>query len=513
MPAASRSKPRIPIRDYNPGPPSKISVLPPGLLGRVFEYVAGTVDHSASSSMLSKFYQKHLALTSTCRQWRHTAISHGQLWSTIVFARCRLVWIGEVIRRSKDCALTVIINLSESDSIYSPKELRAALTMILFQLYRVRTLEASLRRDTITTDITLPSLSQPAPLLRRLWISFLDFENAPSLFGGLAPPLLELSIRKSSLSWDTQLPIFRSLSKLTRLSLVSITPPPTLHQLLDLIRSTPNLIYLDIWDTLPATLEAPRPSTNPVSLPSLTLLRVQASPSGLTNFFPYVLLNPETYYTIHSSLPDSEFQWILPILCRFGREIKGQQVTHIQDLSIIEDPSVLKLQGHVVTPSTGRYQEDGLFLRLKHHLRKQIVPGLACGIAAALSLEHLRSMSVTPLQMSERQWRGVFGNLPELKSIVFLENHTLSLPVEFIKALHIHTDRRSRGVGVISFPRLVSLTFIFGLDSRCFESLYSALEIRKELGYPLKKVRFEIGRDVDRGRVLDMYQRLGLEDS
>ncbi|KAF8639272.1 hypothetical protein AX16_010344 [Volvariella volvacea WC 439] len=488
-------------------------VLPSELVCEIFQYVIGgslICPHGLLPS-----YDAHLTLTSICRHWRHAAIAHGPFWSTIVFKGCDIAWIAELIRRSKDCPLTIIIHLYTSAALaYTFEDHKRILALTLSQLHRIRVLDLDLLRD--LDEEVLPWLLRPALILRRVRLSYITILGDAHLFDTTAPVLEELSISDVRLlKWSPHLSFFCFLPQLTHFSITCVTPSPTLLQLTDILRSMPTLQSLEIRETLSFSMADPYPTTIPVMLGSLARLTLDEPVVACSALLDCICVNPESSVHISLTSTHSEYELILSFLSRFGKAVDGEQITYIEELFVEERPFLFEIRGDTLTPRTDRYHSGGFTFRLKDTSLftpwQDLVPQLACDILDSLPLQRLRSLSSTSIPMRDTQWRQVFGNLVCLGSISFTRNHHTNLPLEFFQAIFVPETHIPPGTP-IPFPALNFLSFDQPIGLWYFDLLCSWLRVRKDLGHLMKCLVFEvILDDVQESHIVETYHRLGLE--
>lgn len=148
-----------------------------------------------------------LPVTHTCRQWRAAAVEDPFLWNTITDRNPERAWLELLLRRSKSCALTVIISI---------KWTHPDACLILSQAHRIATLNIAAPHLDVLQAVE-ESLAGPLPALVDLELSLRNDTEEYNLtleLAGRAPNLRTFTCNGfvCSHEWDF-------LSKLTSFTL------------------------------------------------------------------------------------------------------------------------------------------------------------------------------------------------------------------------------------------------------------------------------------------------------
>ncbi|KAG2012959.1 hypothetical protein CC2G_009905 [Coprinopsis cinerea AmutBmut pab1-1] len=267
--------------------PSKVSLLPPEVLSRIFIIYAQMCFFPRDLAYYHYVpVPEWLRVTHVSRYWRETALGCAQLWCNINTSYRR--WARIMFERSKRAPLSFLYS-----SEHRPEDQLAA--DILAQSERLKNL-------TIITISTPPFLQQgleqhssPAPLLENLIMKSRDLEyrsllprlyTLPSThFGGEAPRLRHVNFEFYHLPWDSTL--YRGLTFL-RLSHRGTRPPtPDPEVFFAAIAAMKELRVLVLDTALPVL---PPRTHRVIPLPHLQTLTLRVPYRECQNFLKHIAL-------------------------------------------------------------------------------------------------------------------------------------------------------------------------------------------------------------------------------
>jgi len=209
-----------------------------------------------------------IRLTHVCRGWREILTSRPLLWNRLDCMNVNRTKL--YIERSKCCPLG--ISLRQARYTFYRED---AFALTIPHIDRLRTLSVS-GKPTKVLPVLAKHFSRPIPLLDTLRISLVcDQAPIPSdnLFDGDLSSLRELSLTGVTMP----LP-WADLSNLTTFSLHQVPGDKILvTQLLDFFESVPNLLHIQLHNSIPNSSDAPFGRVVP--LPNLKELSIIAQPA------------------------------------------------------------------------------------------------------------------------------------------------------------------------------------------------------------------------------------------
>lgn len=261
---------------------SIISRLPPEILSTIFRYVADSFRYA--------YRMEWIQISHVCTHWRRVALECRSLWTNIASSYPK--WAKEILQRSQETPLTVLIDVS--DSKYDSRR-RHLVQNILENMPRIRKLSFYHNHgyedvlETILQDFVLP-----APLLERLKLSMKDMKPHAlprDVFSGQTPRLRQLVLRNCNLVWAS--PFLHNLTVLKVDSVVH-TARPSMREAINALRNMPNLRVLDLRHALPALVDAASESDSEptVLLTHLTQVRLESDMPECIYFLSHLTYPP-----------------------------------------------------------------------------------------------------------------------------------------------------------------------------------------------------------------------------
>ncbi|KAF8189676.1 hypothetical protein BJ912DRAFT_966103 [Pholiota molesta] len=230
-----------------------ISRLPPELLCRIFS-LAQVPHPTATEPNLLEW----INLTYVCRHWRNVAISMPSLWVIPPIGNRK--WVREMLRRSKGSSLVI-----RSDTEKTPT--RSGIVLALRQIHRIK--ELSLRNFySDAWDSIREMLTKSAPQLERfclegvdtVWVEIdqeLQVAQHLVIWDDIlreTESLRQLELDYCQLNWDSPFHFFRSLTHL-KLKDLPLGFLPSGKQLMNALKSMPDLEDLVLWNSLPSPID------------------------------------------------------------------------------------------------------------------------------------------------------------------------------------------------------------------------------------------------------------------
>jgi len=240
-----------------------ISCLPPEVLCRIFLLVR---DSTADWKPLL-----WIKITHTSQYWRNVALTCPSLWTLLPPRNAR--WTEEMLKRSKMASLIV-----KADALNRSNSSMANTKVALSQISRIKELYLNSQEAEDILQNVLSTLARSAPRLEVLRISIRNRYHTSGTFHIPSetlcetPRLRQLELYSCDFCWDSQL--LRGLTHLT-LHSVSSNARPTLTQLLDVLRSCPDLQLLDLKHCFP--VESSPQSQAPIYLRHLQSLALDGT--------------------------------------------------------------------------------------------------------------------------------------------------------------------------------------------------------------------------------------------
>ncbi|KAF8164314.1 hypothetical protein BJ912DRAFT_270677 [Pholiota molesta] len=266
-----------------------ISRLPPELLCRILS-LAQVPHPTATEPNLLEW----INLTYVCRHWRNIAISSPSLWVTLPIGNHK--WVKEMLRRSKGSSLVI-----RSDTGKASAE--SGIVPALREIHRIK--ELSLRNfNSDAWHSIREMLTKSAPQLERFclqgfdsaWVEMDSDSQRFVIWDDIlckTESLRQLELEYCHLSWDSHSHLFRSLTHL-KLKDLPRSSLPSGKQLMNTLKSMPDLEVLALWNSLPSQMD--QQSSWGSEYTHLACLRSQSINSKhvayLEAFFRYVMFPP-----------------------------------------------------------------------------------------------------------------------------------------------------------------------------------------------------------------------------
>ncbi|KAF8644635.1 hypothetical protein AX16_008362 [Volvariella volvacea WC 439] len=463
-------------------------------------------------------YQSLLTLTSVCRHWRSAALSYGPLWTNIRLPYTNLMWLSELVLRSKSYPLSVMFDPSESTFTRKRKQ---NFVFILSQVFRIHELAVTLNED--LSSIILPLMSKPIPLLHHLCLRSCDFlrSSIPPLFGNSTPNLNRLVLSHCVFNWR-DFPVV-DLSRLTVLIVEDSTAGGDMVEFLNVLGSMQSLQRLEMCHSLP--FEGDTLPSTPVSFDTLVFLRLTDSVGLIGDFLSCIVLDFTAELDVSAEYNGSlEIGTMLSFCRRIGENTSGQQIGYIRDLCIDADITSGRLcfRGGMEAMLDNRYKLDKFKISLEwveaDSTSHETFHSLFCRFACSLDASSLRTLTLSLFEMPSSFWTQVLskaGNLEEMNILLLYERDEFRIdPRGFLRALSVPLECSSTVSAIL--PNLKTLTFSQFLYLDSMMELFSFLYRRKCAGYSLGALAFHKGANQDFPTVgnwfCEFYARLiGLE--
>ncbi|KAI0263253.1 hypothetical protein BC834DRAFT_888255 [Gloeopeniophorella convolvens] len=376
-----------------------ISILPPGLLARIFHFHALNHPPLMDGESLGWIVDTHV-----CQHWRQGFPARNR-------------WIPEMVARSKDAPLSI--------SLLDPPDQRL-LSIFLRHLPRIRELALSgLSPSQAGGGIIRNILTHEAPILERLTLRLEPGDgkktspivNQAGLFRGRgAPRLREMTLYHVNLPWSSF-----PRCPLTHLD-VKLSPgfpnTPSLggfEHLIGVLASCPTLEFLSLHHCLPSTPSMLN-QLSTVNLPRLRRLGLMDTSNEITRMLEHLKLPPSSSLDIHcvnpsptQGNPTSVLPFIATHFSRPGAAtLRSLCVTHqVLPRHLVEITSYSTLPGPDGHPS----HDGDLDLRFKVEHDPGMLSGVVQQTFAVLpfaDIEYhnvLASENLRPLDWSQLRYR------------------------------------------------------------------------------------------------------------
>ncbi|KAF9480803.1 hypothetical protein BDN70DRAFT_992406 [Pholiota conissans] len=313
-----RSQPKVsksrPSKQNSPNV-APILRLPPEILCEIF----AIVKKRSSESINNVYPMRWIRLTHVCRHWRAVAFASPSLWASNPWPFKNLVWLKQIIVRSKEAPLSLDGHVYNADR----RPLQGFL-LVLRKIQRVKHL--AIRFDAREWHHVQSKLPGCAPLLEHLTLNCNMRSDLPSmkLFGPeeplhMLPKLRYLQLQWFSINWNT-LASFPGLHSLTHLKLGG-NSPPTWQQLPSILKALLNLEDLDLEYSLPIYESRPHHRSHPLHFPNLRSLALSDKGRTIEAFLTHISFPTSTIVEIVSH--GLELDHLPPLLSQLFRSLSG----------------------------------------------------------------------------------------------------------------------------------------------------------------------------------------------
>ncbi|EAU85777.2 hypothetical protein CC1G_04994 [Coprinopsis cinerea okayama7 len=505
-----------------------ISRLPPEILCKAFLEVKDDYIRVAEEKFSKPWFRLPIAswcrLTHVCHHWRLVGIEHSPLWASI-----RGNVPDHVLTfhsRSKETLLD--LEWMEPDRQGLDPHL-GAIRRPLSQTSRIQSLNLGfLRLDTMLALVS--SLSSSAPVLRNLSLSRSEYYRMsqemptrnwllPQLFDAGAPHLQKLSLTACAIPWTSAL-----FNHLTELELQDIPIRPDFPTtLFDLFRRSPRLIKAVIRPSAPEDRDVEEyvpPTVNtPIALPQLEYLELAGHVQMCCDTLAYLSV-PENacVRAVFHYIGDA---WVTTLPQFLPSRFEG-----IRSLRI--NPQGTE---HIaVTPCRGLIDFAPPF---DHHREDEFTfdDFRMCEEAAIFDTFSFGKVEAVHYKDDAHGYAGGFNtrvllSLPSVKSVTL--SGASQIATSFLQIFRGHLTRKIHG-GAGDEP-VITLDLLPSLQHLSFDSvillrrgckywcsrhdpvritlLSDVLRMRRELGAPIKSLRFYRGRNISQ----DLLDDLRAED-
>jgi hypothetical protein len=293
--AADATNQLLDSRLVHRNPLTPISLLPPEVLARIFQFLVFEDPACSGEQNLGWIRATHV-----CRFWRQVALDDSSLWATISGISANTGLISEMLARARNAPLNIDIHLDGTLG-------REVLAM--FPPHLSHTRELRLHGPSVLHSGGVRGIyNREAPALEhfelrvpvRSPVTFQDL-GRETLFKGQAPRLRTFSLSQVLIPWS-----LIPRGQLTQLKIVlfkeaSTTDIPLcgyLNQLIDLLVNCPGLEILALGRCLPSQL-AQFPHGQTIHLLRLSRLCLVGSSSRITNLMKMLKLPSSTRLHLH----------------------------------------------------------------------------------------------------------------------------------------------------------------------------------------------------------------------
>lgn len=265
--------------------------LPKEILCAIFQICIDDTRKHRKDAPAANWY----SFTHVCTNWRATAIHDPALWNHITFDQP--LWVQEMMRRSQNLPLSINLN----PSVYTQSSANI-IDHTLQQCHRFSYLHLAASKHA-TINHLINQLIGPFRAMRSLTICVryqdVPIVNIPDIFCDSNFPVLEmLYLVGCGLNWSGGLPSSLISLSVSYDSSLSQSALPHMHQVLNMLRSTPRLLTLILLWSLPIDNEDGEPRGDeqyivlPLELKKLVYLRIIDKAPALSSFlsglrFPY----------------------------------------------------------------------------------------------------------------------------------------------------------------------------------------------------------------------------------
>ncbi|KAI0061261.1 hypothetical protein BV25DRAFT_1916945 [Artomyces pyxidatus] len=473
-----------------------VSRLPPEVLERIFSFCTFLEPPSMREFSEGSYDLGWIKISHVCRSWRQISMNFAALWTDIAAPYLPERWVFEMLARSKNAPLSLMLYMSKHPPMPESPVLRHIIGPRIVP--RLRHLKLDYSEAGRYGDTTIHILRQhvSAPLLESLSISGRSEYILPEdIFSSDTPSLRTLRLRQCLLPWDAPL-LFHIAHLDIELSKNSVM--------------TSDLGYIDLYQRMSFALERmskletlglhnvfPMGDDGAlIHLPQrLSELTLGGAPRPCIEFASHLVI-PRTTHT-HIFIDGSGSLNLTSLLAQFGGPSRPPR-TLLIDLSLSSDFSLqlwderrdrLSVQSHTayftldVGRSTARRAPDS------YHFGS-LCDGLCMDELTDVFFEANLSRTWMP-----HRWLETFRGVGKVESL-YVRGTRAAASVFY--AMRVHRDFEDMSPDAVLFPSLkifglcdVDLEFMVEGLTGCFpfyEVLCAALDKRFLLGLPIKRL-------------------------
>ncbi|KAI0041288.1 hypothetical protein FA95DRAFT_1599054 [Auriscalpium vulgare] len=487
-----------------------VARIPPEILAAMFTYLSDSYVVDWSDTPYQPFFpRKWLAVTFVCQRWRRVALDHSRLWARIDLEDADLEDASEraavFLARSRGAPLSLSIFPDEELSRWEP-EVDWRLKFLKQNISRTECLYV------IENDAEVsPELTEPAPLLRTLYLST-DNDNFDDNFLGVCAPELR---HFRLLSWTNDIPwmspVFQHLISL------DLQDPEGhletyLNDFLYAVVSLRALERLSVAMSKYSVLRDHPGEYHRVAPTNLTYLEVTSNAENAAAFIPLISLPPHAIVRCH--INDESWRYILHDNWNLEQLERLFQIT-LQSIHSHAD-SVLESSNAIVSldvVDTHRYRTEVIARKDTDRVRE---PALSLIFDGLYSVDHyvalvplvLQTFSSAHLEelmvkgsddiFDQPAWRSL-QHVPAMRRVTAKGSAAVSLCAALTLEDARYSETPSGGETPNPPPFLPALsTLVLAEDSAgpLAEVLPLCLAARAQAGYPLQEL--DVARcDVD----------------
>lgn len=406
-----------------------ISKLPPEILAEVLIFYAEGFREKFEAA-LSKEYWGWTAVLSVCAHWRAVALGCPRLWSTIVVTYST-DWMSQVLQRSRNAPLTVIMNLG-SAAFYADRS--KAFALVMRHLPRIRSIRLNTGRNTLEEALKGDSLS--APLLQSLVIVSTPVVRSHGL---IAPPnfladgqfgaLRRLELQDFPFSWKTSTP----LSTLRHLKLNNVNRDATLL-MPDMLSTLEQMSLLETLElrnclpTLPSDADDAPPTTRQVELSHLNSLLLAGQMLECTSLLNHLALPSGVVYKFQcTGLRGAD-----NLAAALATKISADGPIRFYSVKEISDSLQTRIRGSLaesLDPYVSYLDTDIPYVfELTFGAPFGALPQQLAAFCAGMPLSGVNIMEVSSLYLSANHWQQAFTEIKSLEKLIVSGSATQELP-------------------------------------------------------------------------------------
>lgn len=309
---------------------SPISRLPPEILDHIFSFI-NLPTSSPSTGKRGRFVC--LGAAHVCHHWREIALNQPRFWGYIDFTA--ITWAGatEMLVRSKEAPLHLVVNFSRPNAHWNPERKYTFRKLFVAHIYRIHSLILS--SDPIRLLQAVGRLAAPAHESLSSYAggeSSSDRETPPqipptTLSNSAALRLIRLELDHCYLSWGS--PILKGLLHL-KLLYDGDEKRPNLQSWLDAMRELSQLESLVVHSATPIASRIVVPISErvqTVTLPYLTQLRVSDSANCCALALAHLVLPALVRLRVDAVSFHANAADIRTVVPHFVRNVHGPQDT------------------------------------------------------------------------------------------------------------------------------------------------------------------------------------------
>ena len=453
-------------KNHRPNLQSPIYRIPTEVLSRIFYILWNShfAELSGPGQRVEEgkeYLQNLINITHVCHVWREVALNTSLLWCYIDVSPPFRSWIPELLRRSKQSPLTVVINRSSHE--------HGLLEEVKEHFGRTRELVLDDPQDATLEEI----FSSPSSTFQDL--EALDISDTSLVVDDSLLPfktLRRLDLLRCSIDWNSNF-----LQGLTHLGLVNISEDcrPSCHEFTLILSKMPALETLYLLSFLPEDEGVQTGQVVNVHLQHLQELHLECDVPEMAQLLPYFVIPRSCKLHIHASTEEN-------ILCNNFRTILSWLSNHLsvpttssQPSNAIDHVQYIRSLHLSHDPGIPMFKVDGFCEFLSHEQLKTTEPVLTFLVdwdwfnCEDDSFEHhwrtflfllpLRGVTFLDLyldtdtvHLSPEFWKAASESMPAMKAV-----YLYGISDTFWKALS-PVGRGGVGKKSLSFPALGSVT-------------------------------------------------------